>query len=229
MRRYRKSHQTILHEVLKQRKTFTSLTSSHSSIDVPYGCEDGQILCAPIDPDILKWTDNHHDHIYVRVNVEASPWFTKVGPDVYSESDVSLSQALLGGELFCPGLGDAVTAVKVEALDSSHRTLVAPGKGIPCSTGRGSHFVEVGVRVPAKLSAADRAKFVAVFKDEEVENGLVDGCCEPEWSHKFRTGAVEPSNVTRNFATAKLSMRQRHQINEEKAKRNPLENMFSSS
>ena len=72
-------------------------------MDIPSGCEDGQILRADIHPEILKWTLDHHDHFWIKVSVEEHPTLTKDGSDIHSEADISISQALLGGELFCKG------------------------------------------------------------------------------------------------------------------------------
>jgi len=191
-------------------------------VDVPAGCENGQILRVPIIPEILQYTANHHDHFYAKVTVDEHPLLTRVGLDVYSQVDVSLAQAVLGGELFVAGINDSTVILDVgPELDASHKTLVAPNKGVPSGGGglSGSHFVEVGVKVPARLSRRERAQLVQVFRAfGPPDNGLVDGCDEPDYAHKLKVGVIEPSKVTRNFAKAQISMKERVE-KEERMKR----------
>jgi len=186
-------------------------------VDVPAGCEDGQILRTDIHPDIMKWTTHHHDHFYVKVSVDEHPTLTKDGSDIYSEADVTISQALLGGELFCSGLKDSTVIVNVESLESSHSTLVAPNEGVPVGGwGRGNHYVTIGIRVPKRISSSTRQKFIQLFDGMEVPgDGLTEGCGpEPDHAHKMRVGVVEPDKIYRPFGRARKSMKDKVQADE---------------
>jgi len=181
-------------------------------IDIPPGCEDGQILRGEIHPDILKWTTEHHDCFYVKVNVDQHPMLRKEGSDILSEADVSVSQALLGGELFCTGIGESTVILNFDSLESSHSTLVAPEEGVPSSSGsggRGSHCVTVGIKVPKRLSGQQKQKFIQLFQSEVLENGWAEGCREPDHAHKMRIGVIEPDSVFRPFGLSRKSMKER--------------------
>jgi len=190
-------------------------------VDIPSGCEDGQILRADIHPEILKWTLDHHDHFWIKVSVEEHPTLTKDGSDIHSEADISISQALLGGELFCKGLNESTVILNIDpgSLETSHSTLVAPEEGIPLATGasvRGNHYVTVGIRVPKRLSQSNRQKFIQFFEGCGIPpNGIVDGCGpEPDHAHKLRVGVVEPDSVHRSFGRARKSMKEKLQADD---------------
>ncbi len=121
---------------------------------------------------------------------------------LHSESDVSLSQALLGGHILVRGLHRPELWLEVPAMFDPSQSLVAPGEGIPRSDGadRGHHFVKVGLRAPARLSPAQREIMLEFARLEPAREGTVDGLeGEQADAHRFTTDAVEPRRVQRTF------------------------------
>ena len=120
---------------------------------------------------------------------------------LYSEYDISLSQALLGGRISLRGLHKNLS-LDVPTLFDQAQSLVAHGEGISRSDGsdRGHHFVRVGLRAPTKLSSEQRRIMLAFARLEEARVGTVDGLEEElDYAHKFMAGMVEPKKVKRTF------------------------------
>ena len=79
--------------------------------------------------------------LVTRPGVDQHPTLRKDGLDVISEEDISVAQALLGGELFCSGLNESTVILNIDSdrsegvsgggVSASHSTLVAPDEGIP--------------------------------------------------------------------------------------------------
>ena len=157
--------------------------------------------------------------------VDQHPTLRKDGLDVISEEDISVAQALLGGELFCSGLNESTVILNIDSersggvvgggVAASHSTLIAPDEGIPSGSGgiRGNHLVTVGIRVPRRLTPKQRQAFLEVFGQESLDNGWADGCLEPEHAHKMKVGVVEPTHVFRPFGRERRkSMKERYQV-----------------
>jgi len=204
------------------RGTGQTIVTFEQFVDIPPACEDGQILRMDIHPEILKWTIEHHDHFFLKLSVDEHPTLRKDGLDVISEEDISVAQALLGGELFCSGLNESTVILNIDSersggvgvVSSSHSTLVAPDEGIPSGLGgiRGNHLVTVGIRVPRRLTPKQRHTLLEVFGQETLDNGWADGCLEPDHAHKMKVGLVEPTHVYRPFGRERRkSMKERYQ------------------
>lgn len=175
-------------------------------IKIPPGSVDGQYLNVPIDNKYLKYTGpEHQTHFYVKLVVEKSKYFKREGNDVYTQNDISVSQALLGGTLSVEGLHSneiRITLPSNPTIETSHKTLVAPGEGIFMSEelGHGNHFVEVGIRVPTVLSEKQKALLLKVFESEtELQNGIVENDVECDFSHKYKANVINPSKCEREF------------------------------
>jgi molecular chaperone DnaJ len=124
-------------------------------VKVPPGIEDGTVLrlsrqgegssgIAPGD-------------LFVQVLLEPSPNFHREGRDVYSEAQVPLATALLGGEVRIPTLtGEAL--LKVPSGSQPGGQFRLRGEGFPRLRGsdRGDHIVTVQVGLPTSLSSRQK-------------------------------------------------------------------------
>ena len=173
------------------------------SADIPPGIEDGQVLRIDIDPEVTPYLIDQQDYFYAYFQVDSSSHFTRENCDIYSEADISLAQALLGGSFSVPGLHKESLSVEVPELTSSHRTLVVRDGGVRRSGTCGHHFVKVGIRVPKSLSARQRDVWRR-FAETELVEGTVQGCQSP-MDHKFEIGVVEATSVKRPFNVKKMT------------------------
>jgi DnaJ-class molecular chaperone len=72
---------------------------------IPPGCEHGQLLRIQIPDDMMEMASPlQNDHYFVKVLIDQSNYFVRDNLDIYTEADVSVSQALLGGKLNIRGL-----------------------------------------------------------------------------------------------------------------------------
>lgn len=97
--------------------------------------------------------------LYLVVEVEPHPLFTRDGDDLTCEVRVDMFTALLGGEVDVPTLGRPIK-LKIPAGTQSGRKLRIPGKGMPHlkqPTERGDLFARVLITVPDRLSDEQRA------------------------------------------------------------------------
>ncbi|NRA64716.1 MAG: molecular chaperone DnaJ [Pseudobacteriovorax sp.] len=117
--------------------------------------------------------------LYVFLQVKESQYFERDGNDIIYQADVSMAQAALGCQLSIPTLDDGKAEVEVPAgTQHGHRVLIA-NEGIPKlrGGGRGDLYVEVGVKVPTKLSKEQKdllLKFAEISGEgiQEKEGGF---------------------------------------------------------
>ena len=102
--------------------------------------------------------------LFVRVNVLTPAGITLSGSDIYAEKEISVYDALLGGEVLVPvvdprsssGLGEE--KLKIPAGTQPGTTFRLKGKGMPRLYGRGQGdaYIKVRVKIPEKLSREER-------------------------------------------------------------------------
>jgi molecular chaperone DnaJ len=108
--------------------------------------------------------------LFVVLSVAAHDHFRREGADVVLAWAVPFAIAVLGGEVKVPTL-HGEEAIEVPAGTAAGRVFTLRGKGIPRldGRGRGDQHVLVTVRVPRKLSAAQKEavrKMAEAFRDE---------------------------------------------------------------
>ena len=89
------------------------------------------MLKVPIREDILKVCVAHEPYFYLYVRIEKDDYFVERDDlDLYTEADLSVGQAVLGGELKVRGLHQAEMYLDVEGGTGSHETLCRTEQGI---------------------------------------------------------------------------------------------------
>jgi len=148
-------------------------TEREVTVDIPPGIEDNM--------DIRLLNEGHAGEkggpsgsVYVRVRVLRSKDFRRDGPNIHSEVDVSLAQAVLGGAVFVKGIHGDVN-LKVKPGTQSGQVTRLPNRGMPKvnkQTQRGHHFVEFKVRVPEGSKLTPRQKELMLeWAREEGDHG----------------------------------------------------------
>ena len=143
-------------------------------VDIPAGIHDGQQI---------RLTGRGHaaggggraGDVYVLVHVRPDPRFVREGDDIYSQVELTMTQAALGASVTIPTL-DGETELEFEPGTQPGRVVVLRGKGMPSlqSYRRGDHRVLVNVLVPRRLSDAQRRLL------EEFERAAGDGTYAPD-------------------------------------------------
>ncbi|MCX7927129.1 MAG: molecular chaperone DnaJ [Candidatus Omnitrophica bacterium] len=95
--------------------------------------------------------------LYVVIEVQPHPVFQRHGNDLLVEQTISLSKAVLGGEIHVPTMTGSVT-MKIPAGTQSGKVFRLRGKGIPDVHGRGvgDQLVKINVEIPTRLSPEQR-------------------------------------------------------------------------
>jgi molecular chaperone DnaJ len=116
--------------------------------------------------------------LYVVLDVQDHPLFTRDGYDIYYELPLNVAQAALGDELTVPTL-DGDTELRVPPGTQHGRTFRFRAKGVPHlrSTSRGDMYVVARVEIPTKLTKRQRELFKDLSRElsgEEEEEGFFD-------------------------------------------------------
>ncbi|KAK3856489.1 hypothetical protein Pcinc_037196 [Petrolisthes cinctipes] len=141
-----------------QRKTVT--------IPVPAGIEDGQTLRITVG----------RKEVFVRISVGKSDYYRRDGADVHTDATISLCQAALGGATRIQGIYEDLT-LEIPEGTHSHTRIRLGSKGLKRvnSYGYGDHYVNVKVRVPTRLSPAQKALVTALAELETDTPGTITG------------------------------------------------------
>lgn len=117
--------------------------------------------------------------LYVVIEVKPHPSFERHQQDILIEINISLSKAILGGEVEVPTLNGKVS-MKVPAGTQSGRIFRLKEKGIPDlhGRGRGDELVRVNVEIPQRLTLEQR-KLIEEFarlsgEDIDVKESFTD-------------------------------------------------------
>jgi DnaJ-class molecular chaperone len=99
--------------------------------------------------------------LYLVVNVAPHPRFERKGDNLYTDIEVPLVDAVLGGEVQMPTL-DGRVALRIPELTQNGRQIRLAGKGMPRlgdPAKRGDLYARVQVRLPERLTAEERQLF----------------------------------------------------------------------
>jgi molecular chaperone DnaJ len=121
-------------------------------IKIPAGIKNGESIRLPGYGDAGEKGSPAGD-LFLRILVTTHPELKREGDDIYSQAEISVSQAILGTSI------SVLTAfgkiqLKIPAGTQPHTTFKLKGKGSPRLQGRGQgdHFVKVKVKIPTNIS-----------------------------------------------------------------------------
>ncbi|XP_063054604.1 dnaJ heat shock protein family (Hsp40) member A3b isoform X2 [Engraulis encrasicolus] len=135
-------------------------------VPVPAGVDDGQTVRMPVG----------QKEIHITFKVQRSPLFRRDGPNIHSDVNISVAQAILGGTARAEGLHGPISIEIPPGMQSDQR-IHLQGKGIKRmhSFGHGDHYVHIKVKIPKKLTRRQRSLLLE-FAEEEVDvQGSVNG------------------------------------------------------
>jgi curved DNA-binding protein len=107
--------------------------------------------------------------LYINVQVHPDPRFERRGDDLYTDVDVSLYVALLGGKVNVPTLDGAAT-LNIPAETANGQLIRLKDRGVPNlkDKGRvGSLYARVRVILPQKLTAEEKRLFEELRKKRD--------------------------------------------------------------
>jgi molecular chaperone DnaJ len=137
-------------------------------IFVPAGVDQNQVIKVEGKGEAGRRGGKPGD-LYVRIFVKKHPLFTREGDDLHVTENISVVQAVLGGEIEVPTLDSSTSSpqgttkilLTVPAGTESGKVLRISGKGLPHfqGYGRGDIYVQLVIRTPKKLSKRQKDLF----------------------------------------------------------------------
>lgn len=142
------------------------------SLVVPAGLSDGQQLRVSGKGESLP--GGSPGDLYVILNVEEDPRFSRDGDEITSTVLISFAAAALGGEIEIDTLDDGCRGTAILELAPGTQpdsVVVRRGQGVPRHDrpGRGDHLVEFKIEVPKKLTNRQEKalrQFATEFDDD---------------------------------------------------------------
>ena len=126
-------------------------------IHIPAGIDTNQVIRADGKGDAGK-KGAKSGNLFVRIFIKQHPVFERRGDDLFSQAEISFSQAGLGDKIEMKSLEGTNILLEVSAGTESGKVLRISGKGIPHfgGYGRGNLYIELKVKTPKKLSKKQR-------------------------------------------------------------------------
>lgn len=126
------------------------------SVKIPAGVDDGSRLRVAGEGE-AGFNGGPSGDLYVFINVEDHPKFRRRDYDISSEQPVSYTQAALGGDITVETI-EGTESLKIPAGTQPGQVFRLRNKGVPFldGTGRGDHYVQMGVRIPTALTDEQR-------------------------------------------------------------------------
>lgn len=127
-----------------------------TKVKIPAGIDDGQAIRLTGHGEAAPHGGGNGD-LYVRVHVKPSKVFHREDFDIYTESTVSFTQAVLGDTISVETIDGPVKMVVPEGTESG-QLIRLKGRGITRLGGstRGDQYVKVLIRVPKKINKQTR-------------------------------------------------------------------------
>jgi curved DNA-binding protein len=127
-------------------------------VKIPRGARTGTKIRVA---DAISSPQGQKSDLYLLINVSDEPNFERRGNDLYTQVEVDLYKAVLGGEVTVPTLsGSGVLTVPPGTQPG--QTFRLAGQGMPQiknPDSRGNLFVVVRVKIPRNLTAEQRELF----------------------------------------------------------------------
>jgi curved DNA-binding protein len=134
------------------------IEGKHLEVKIPRGARAGTKVRVS---DAILTSDGRKNDLYLVVQVTEDPNFERKGHDLYTESEVDLYQAVLGGETRVKTLTGSVL-LNLPPGTQPGQTFRLAGQGMPNiknPDSRGDLFVRVKVHIPRSLTAEQRELF----------------------------------------------------------------------
>jgi len=145
--------------------------TSEVKVTIPAGVKDGTTLRL-VNQGNAGRAGGPRGHLWVRLDVDSHPLFTRRDADISLTAPINLSTALLGGKITVPTLtGEAL--LKVEPGTQPNTIAVMRGKGIKKlnSQSYGDQYVTLQVVIPKTLTSKQKELVQELAKEGEPQPG----------------------------------------------------------
>jgi molecular chaperone DnaJ len=185
----------------------TEVKERSVEVDIPPGIDTGMNLRlagkgAEGDPGAPK------GNLLIQVIVEESDgYFHRDGADLYVETPISITQAILGGTVDVKTM-EGMVEMKIPKGCQHGTKLMLRGKGMPRinnKNSRGNQIVQIKIEIPKKITARQE-ELLREFDDEMQSSGLgisgrIAKCAESAYEKIFGTKKHEKKGTNTTSAT----------------------------
>jgi DnaJ-class molecular chaperone len=153
------------------RRLIISGEEGERTVDVriPAGVKDGaRVRAAGEGASGSKGGDK--GDLYLAVRLLPHRQFERRGQDLHTRIEVPIATAVVGGEVSVPTLGGAPVRLRVPELTAQGRVFRLRGHGVQAvgkPEEKGDLYATVDLKIPARLSDADRAHYEALKQADE--------------------------------------------------------------
>ncbi len=135
------------------------------SVKIPAGVEDGTRLKIRGEGEAGRNGGPNGD-LYIFINVRKHSFFDRRGNDVYCEVPITITQAVLGGEIEVPTIDGKKVKIKIPSGTQSGKVFRIKGMGFPDihTKRKGDMYVRVKVYIPEKLTSRQKELFKELSK-----------------------------------------------------------------
>ncbi|KEH28110.1 putative chaperone DnaJ [Medicago truncatula] len=140
-------------------------------VTIPAGVDSGDTIHVP-EGGNAAGSGGRHGSLYIKIKVDEDPVFSRDGADIYVESNISFTQAILGGKVEVPTLSGKMQ-VKIPKGVQPGQLQVFRGKGLPKHgyfVHHGNQYVRFRVKFPTAINERQRA-ILEEFAKEEIKEG----------------------------------------------------------
>lgn len=135
-------------------------------INIPAGIDTNQIIKIEGKGEAGK-KNAKSGNLFARIFIKQHPVFERRGDDLFTEVEISFSQAALGDKIEIKSLEGTNILLEVPTGTESGKILRISGKGIPHYNGfsRGNMYITLNVKTPKKLSRKQKELFDQLKKE----------------------------------------------------------------
>ncbi len=121
-------------------------------VKIPPGVDDGSVIRVPGEGEGGLYGGPPGD-LYLKIHLKPHQVFQRKGKDLWLEVQISVTEAILGGEIQVPTLEDSIK-VMIPPGTQPGETLIIEGQGLPEYGGRkrGNLVLKIQVEIPKKIT-----------------------------------------------------------------------------
>ncbi|KAI4337648.1 hypothetical protein L6164_016035 [Bauhinia variegata] len=161
-------------------------------VTIPAGVDSGDTIHVP-EAGHAAARGGRPGSLYIKIKVAKDPVFVRDGADIYVESNISFTQAILGGKVEVPTLSGKMQ-LKIPKDVQPGQLLVLRGKGLPKHgflLDHGDQYVRFRVNFPTVINERQRAILEELAKEEMNEGN--SSSVEGNWWQPFLERVTAPN------------------------------------
>ncbi|KAI5435671.1 chaperone protein dnaJ 1, mitochondrial isoform X1 [Lathyrus oleraceus] len=160
-------------------------------VTIPPGVDSGDTIHVP-EGGNAAGSGGRHGSLYIKIKVVEDPVFERDGADIYVESNISFTQAILGGKVEVPTLSGKMQ-INIPKGVQPGQLLAFRGKGLPKHgyfAFHGDQYVRFRINFPIAINERQRA-ILEEFASEEIKEGS-NSILEGNWWQQIFEYSTSP-------------------------------------